>query len=72
MGTTRAPTSRSRTRRNVDTTTDYDEIGRPIHIRSTGKELAPEEWFAYDANGRRARDKRQSHHRSNINPAVHE
>jgi RHS repeat-associated protein len=44
--------------RGVTTTTDYDEVGRPIHIRSTGKELAPEEWFAYDKNGRVARHKR--------------
>ena len=26
--------------RGVTTTTDYDEVGRPIHIRSTGKVFA--------------------------------
>ena len=45
--------------RDVVTTTDYDEVGRPIHIRASGKELTPEEWFAYDRNGRVARHKRK-------------
>lgn len=33
-------------------------MGRPIHTRSAGKELSPEEWFGYDPNGRLARNKR--------------
>jgi len=46
--------------RGVETTTDDDELGRPVHIRSRGKDdLAPEEWFAYDANGRLARHRHQ-------------
>ncbi|MGH9423436.1 MAG: DUF6531 domain-containing protein, partial [Thermoanaerobaculia bacterium] len=44
--------------RGVTTTTDYDELGRPIHIRMSGNELAPEEYFAYDGNGRLARHRR--------------
>jgi RHS repeat-associated protein len=44
--------------RGVTITTDYDEVGRPIHIQSSGKELSPEEWFAYDGNGRLARHMR--------------
>jgi RHS repeat-associated protein len=45
--------------RGVVSTIDYDETGRPIHIQSAGKELTPEEWFAYDKNGRVARHKRK-------------
>jgi YD repeat-containing protein len=41
--------------RGVDSTTDSDELGRPIHTKSSGNDLAPEEWFGYDANGRLAR-----------------
>lgn len=43
----------------IATTTDYDEIGRPIHIRAEGQELSPEEYFAYDGNGSVARRRRQ-------------
>ena len=42
--------------RGVRTTTDRDELGRVIHVVSSGdpKDPAPEDWFGYDANGRRA------------------
>ena len=46
--------------REVTTTTDYDEIGRPLRVRSSGKDgPAPEEWFAYDRNGRLVRHRHQ-------------
>ncbi|MEA2163766.1 MAG: hypothetical protein QOK37_1893 [Thermoanaerobaculia bacterium] len=45
--------------RSVTNTTDYDEMGRPIHVRSEGKELSPEEWFAYDGSGRLVRHRHQ-------------
>ena len=38
--------------RNVVTTTDYDEWRRPVHIKVTGADIQPEEWFGYDKAGR--------------------
>jgi RHS repeat-associated protein len=50
-----ADQSREQGPRGVATTTEYDEMGRPIHAKASGNDdLAPEEWFAYDRNGRLA------------------